>query len=247
MQIKKGDLVNGALSIIRVSGLTVNPSPEEDTLATQEADDLAAELKGDGVNVNWQYPTDYGLSDPTDTSGLIPEMAGGFKSLLAVRLLDYFGMQVTPALADRARRGLRTLEQITVSVPVSENPSTLPFGSGNEQDYRSRRFYNEPAINNDADYVFKGDLLNYTEDFSPWLINETLVSVTWKTVNSGILISNETFADTTATAQLSFNQVGGYTICITATKTNSTDVFTVQKNFIVRDCNQQGYGYLGTP
>jgi len=247
MKITKGDLVNGAYSIIRISGLTINPQPEQVTAGIQEADDLAGELLGMGVNVNWQYPAEYGDSDTADTSGLTKEMAGPFKSILALRLLDLFGKPATPTLATRADKGMRTLEQITVSVPDAELPSTIPFGSGNEWDYRSRRFYPEAAVNNDAQYVFRDDVLNYTEDFGPWLIDEELASVEWEVSNSGIDIQNVTFDTTTTTAQLTFTNLGGFTVCITATKTNSTDVFTAQKNFIVRDCQRQSFSYLGVP
>lgn len=247
MQVTKGSVVNGAYTILRISGLTTNPSNEEIAAGLQESDDLALEMKGSGLDVNWQQPEDYGLSDPADISGLTPEMTGPFKSILALRLLDLFGKAPTPTLIKRADDGMKSLEQFIVSVPDAELPSTLSLGSGNEWDYRSRYFYPEPGVNNDADYVFKGDILNYSEDFSAWLIDEELVSVSWEVKGAGILIDNGVFDESTATAQLTFNKIGGYTLCITATKTNSTDKLTVQKNFIIRDCNRQNYGYLGTP
>jgi len=239
MQIKKGDLVNGAYSIIRISGLTINPQPDQVSAGVQEADDLASELKGMGVDINWQQPTNYGLSDTDDTSGLTAEMAGAFKSLLALRLIDLFGKQATPTLVDRSNKGMRTLEQIVIHVPETELPSTLPTGSGNEWGRNDRHFYPEPAANQDADYVFKGDVLNYTEDFSAWLIDEELASVSWEVSGSGITIENETFDETTASAQLTFTRIGGYTVCITATKTNSTDVLTANKNFIINNCERK--------
>ena len=49
-----------------------------------------------------------------------------------------------------------------------------------------------------------------------------------------------TDADTVATAELLFTKVGGYSICITATKTNSNDKFTIKENFIIRDCEDLG-------
>lgn len=247
MKITKGDIVNGTYSILRISGLTINASPEEVAAGIQEADDLAGELKGIGVNVNWQYPSEYGISDPNDTSGLTTEMAGAFKSVLALRLLDLFGKQATPTLAERANKGMRTLEQITVSVASSEPPSTLPFGSGNEWDYRDQRFYPEPAANNDATYVFLDDILNYTEDFSAWVIDEELESAEWQVTNGDIDIQNVTFDTNSTSAQLTFTNLGGFTLCITVTKTNSTDKFSVQKNFIVRDCERQNYSIFGVP
>lgn len=243
MKVTKGNVVRGAYTILRISGLTINPTNEDVIVGLQEADDLALEMKGAGLDVNWQLPSEYGLSDPEDTSGLTPEMVGAFKSVLALRLLDAFGKTPTPTLVKRADDGMRTLEQFIIAVPNAELPSTLSLGSGNEQDYRSRYFYPEPGVNNDADYVFKDDILNYTEDFSEWLIDETLVSVEWEVKGAGILVDNEVFDDNTATAQLTFNKIGGYTACVTATKTNSTDKLTIQKNFIIRDCDNRGLAF----
>lgn len=245
MIITKGDLVNGAYLILRISGLTVNPTPEDVEIALLEADDVAAELNGIGLNINWQPPAVYGASDPSDNSGLPRELAGPFKSILAFRLIDMFGKQATPTLALRAEKGMLAIEQITVRVPDSLPPSTLPVGSGNEYGYRDRTFFPEPPANSGASYVTKGDILNYSEDFSQWLIDETLVSVTWD--SGGIPIGSETFNDTTATAELTFSSVGGFTVCITATKTNSTDVFTETKNFIVSDCANQSSSFIAGP
>lgn len=240
MIVTKGDLISGTYSLMRISGLTVDPTPEDTTLALSVADDYAEELKGDGLDLRWQTPESYGESDPADTSGLTTEMAGPFKKLLMVELLLAFGREVTPTLIMIANKGMRALENIVISVPVANNPPTLPFGSGNEWSYNDRRFYSEPAVNNDAHYGFEGDILNYSEDFSDWLVDETLVSVVWEVGNSGLVISNETFTDTTASADLTFQKAGGYTACITATKTNSNERLTKRKNFVITDCQDQG-------
>ncbi len=240
MIVTKGDLIAGTYSLMRISGLTVDPSPEDTTMALSVADDYAAELKGDGLDLKWQSPASYGESDPADTSGLTPEMAGPFKKLLMVELVLAFGREITPTLSMIASKGMRALENIIVSVPDASNPGTLPFGSGNEWSYNDRRFYSEPAVNNDAHYGFEGDIFNYVEDFSDWLVDETLVSVVWEVGNSGLAISNDTFTDTEANADLAFNVQGGYTVCITATKTNSNERLTRRKNFVITACQDQG-------
>ena len=240
MIVTKGDLISGTYSLMRISGLTVDPTPEDSTLALQVADDYAEELKGDGLDLKWQPPANYGESDPADTSGLTTEMAGPFKKLLMTELVLAFGREITPTLSMIANKGMRALENIVVSVPIANNPPTLPFGSGNEWDYNDRRFYSEPAVNNDAYYGFSGDIFNYTEDFSDWLVDETLVTVVWEVGNIGLAISNETFTDTEASADLTFNEAGGYTVCITATKTNSNEKLTRRKNFVISTCQDQG-------
>ena len=233
--ITKGALVNGTYSLMRISGITVSPSNTAVSDALQVADDYAAELKEEGLDLGWQYPSDYGLSDPSDNSGLSQAMAGPFKKLLFIQLCSYFGKDVPMAVARTAEQGMRSLEQMLVNVPDAQNPPTLPFGSGNEWGYRDSTFYSEPPINNDADYAYKGDILNYDYDFSAWLAGETLVTVDWVAQDSGITIGTTAFTDNTVTGELTFAKVGGYYITITVTKTNSTDKLTVRKNFVISD------------
>ena len=232
---------------MRISGLTVNPSPEDLEIGLQVADDLAAELKAEGLDVKWAQPSTYGGSDPNDNSGLSREMAGPFKKLLFLELCSHFGKPVPQEVLLTARQGKKALENLIVSVPDAENPSTLPIGSGKEWDYRDRAFYPEPAVNNDADYVFKGDILNFTYDFAQeypqWILDETLVTAVWDS-KDGISIASESIGDTAASAELTFNKLGGYTVSITATKTGSTDKLTVIKNFVVRDADQQFVGLV---
>lgn len=244
MRITKGALVRGTYSLMRISGLTVDATPEDTEVGIQVADDYAAQLKGAGLDIQWKQPTEYGFSDPDDNSGLTPEMAGPFKKLLFVELCSHFGKPVPAAVAVTAAEGLQALQNIVVDVPVANNPPTLPIGSGNEYDYRSKSFYYEPAVNNDAIYVNLDDIQNYTYDFSQWLVDETLVTVEYDTDERGIRIGTTSFDDNTTTAELEFIEVGGYTLCITVTKTNSTDKFTVRQNFIVSECQNRGIGYI---
>jgi hypothetical protein len=247
MKISKASLVNGTYALMRISGLTVNPTPEDVTIGLQVADDYSQELLADGLDIGWQYPTEYGVSDPDDNSGLTPQMAGPFKKLLYVQLCSYFGKEVPQTVAVTSMAALRTLEQLLVNVPDAQNPPTLPFGSGNENDYRDRSFYNEPPVNNNANYVFKGDIDEYSHDFSNWLVDETLVSVVWANPDSGITISSDTFDDTIAMADLTFVNTGGSFVTITATKTSSAEQLTIRKNFVISDPVNSGliYGAYG--
>jgi len=236
MKITKGSIVNGAYQLMRISGITRQATPEDTEIGLQVMDDYAEELKAKGLDVGWQYPVEYGTSDPADNSGITTQMAGPLKKLLVIELAGFFGKQIMPSVAITASKGLEALEQILVSIPEAQNPPTLPVGSGNEYGYRDRTFFPEPAVNNDADYVLKGDILNYSHDFSQWLVDETLVSAVWTSEDGFILITSESITDTVASAELTFDQLGGSSICIKATKTGSTDATTVIKNFVIGEC-----------
>ena len=248
MIITKGELVNGCYEAwLMISGLTAAAEPEEVTLALQQADDLANQLEADGLNLNWQNPSSYGYSDPADNSGLTAQMAGPFKTILSTYLLDAFGKQITANMADKAARAMRTLQQITVVAPDVQNPPTLPFGSGNEWDYNDRRFYGEPAKTNGAIYVYKGQTLNYLRDLTQnpnWLVDATIETAVWEVQDNGnVTIENIAINDTSTSADITFNETGGYTICIKLTKTDSNEVFIVNQNFVVQLCDDQGLAF----
>lgn len=235
MQITKGDLINGAYTILMISGITVNPSASDISIALDSADDLAGQLLNGGLDIGWQYPSAYGASTQNDTSGLSFATAGAFKKILAVELLPIFGKPASPELSKLYNDAMRTIEKYCVSVPEAQFPSTLPVGSGSEYGMYDNKFSYTPLVNNDAIYVYKDDILNVDHDFSSWLIDASLSTVTWTTENSNLTISSESATTTVASAQVTFNTVGSCIVYITATNDTTTDQITVTKNFIIRD------------
>jgi len=235
--VTKISVVNGAYSIMRISGLTTKASNEDIELALSVADDYAAQLKAQGLDTGWNQPSTYGESGANDISGVVPAVAGALKKLLALELSTAFGKMIPPSLAVTASEGMRAIENMLVTVPDAQFSSTLPRGSGNHWGYRDREYYPEPADNFEAIYVIKDDVLNHLKSFVQWLDGETLVSATWELANnsSAITIASQSITDDTASAELTFIRSGGYTVNITATKTNSTDRYTVTQNFVVRD------------
>lgn len=238
----KIQIVNGAYSIMRISGLTSEPSAEEKALAVQVLDDLMAELKSQ-LDTGYIQPMEYGTSDFNDFSGLTAEMAGPIKKMLAREILTNFGKPITNELNMIYNDGLKRLEDLLVEVGPAQNPATLPIGSGNEWDYRSNKFYNEPnnddgAINYDKEDVFKLPI-----DWSSWLADiSTLTSVTYE-ADSGINLTDEVITDTMSQVTISFNSAGQFTLCVKATNSQG-DVKTERFVYNANDCiNRNGYFY----
>ena len=191
---KKIDLVNGAYQLIRISGLTSVAIPEETIIGLQVSDDLAGELSTT-LNTGYIQPTEYGQSDPDDYSGLTVQTAGPFKKLLAMELVDFFGKQIPMSLKMNADKGLRSLEQLLVTVLPMQNPGTLPIGSGNEWDYRSDKFYPEPISDDGADYKYEDDVFQVPIDWTQWLAGlNTLATVTYE-FDAGIVLTDEAIVD----------------------------------------------------
>ena len=236
---KKIDLVNGAYQLIRISGLTSNAIPEEIVIGMQVADDLAGELSTT-LNTGYIQPVVYGDSDPDDYSGLTSQTAGPFKKLLAMELVDFFGKQVPISLKMNADKGLRSLEQLLVTVLPMQNPGTLPIGSGNEWDYRSDKFYPEPISDDGAIYKDEDDVFQLPIDWTQWLADlATLSSVTYE-FDAGVVLTDEAITDEASVVTVSFSTVGQFTLCAKATDTLG-NVKSTKVIYNVIECNNNYY------
>ena len=210
------DLVNGAYQLIRISGLTSNAVPEEITIGLQVADDLAGELSAT-LNLGYIQPLEYGTTDPTALSGLTAQTAGPFKKLLAMELVDFFGKQVPISLKMNADKGLRALEQILVNVEPMQLPGTLPIGSGNEQDYRSAKFYPENTNDDGAINKYLTDVFQWDNNWTQWLSNESCIDAVEYEASPGVTLTNESFEDESSSVTVSFTTTGQFTVCAKAT------------------------------
>jgi hypothetical protein len=236
---KKIDLVLGAYKLIRISGLTSQAIPEEIEIGVQAADDLAGELSST-LNTGYIQPVEYGTSDPDDYSGLSSQTVGPFKKLLALELVDYFGKVVPISLATNAEKGMRSLEQLLVNVLPSQNPGTLPLGSGNDYDYRSDRFYPEPISDDGAIYRNTSDVFQLPIDWNQWLADlYDLSTVTYKADN-GITLTNEAISEGISVVTVSFTKQGQFTLCAQATNSNG-DVINEKVIYNVIDCDKNYY------
>lgn len=235
----KIDLVQGAYQLIRISGLTSKAIPEEIEIGVQVADDLAGELSVD-LNIGYIQPAEYGGSDPNDFSGLSSQSAGPFKKLLALELVDFFGKVAPSSLQVNANKGMRSLEQSLVKVNQTQNPGTLPLGSGNDYDYRSDRFYPEPISDDGAIYKNTSDVFQLPIDWTQWLAGlYDLSTVTYK-VDSGVSLSNEVIVDGVSAVTVSFTRQGQFTLCAQATSSNG-DVTSEKVIYNVVDCDKNYY------
>jgi hypothetical protein len=219
--LNKIDIIDGAFKLLRISGITVNATPGEVSDALQTLDDYCAELKP-FLDLGYIQPSDYGQSDPNDYSGLLPSMAGPLKKIMTIQLAPFFAKQIPRELAIIADNGMRSLEQLLVNVADTQNPATLPIGSGNEWDYRSNKFYTEPNNDDGAINYYSNEVFGISTDWSPWLAqsgDHTLVSVVYDN-DSEIVVSNEAIVDNTSSATISFTTEGQFQMCIVATNSN---------------------------
>ena len=90
---------------------------------------MMAEFFADNIELGYTP-----VSNPND---IITIPAGGMSALvanLAVRLSSALDIAITPALAQTAEKGMITLRNLGLNIGKLNYPSTLPIGSGNEQE-----------------------------------------------------------------------------------------------------------------
>jgi len=232
---KKIDIVNGMYKLIRISGLTSQAIPEEIETAIQVADDLAGEIQST-LDLGWIQPLEYGTSDPDDYSGLDAQTVGPFKKLLALEMVDYFGKVAPMSLHSNAEKGMRSLEQLLVTVNPMQNPGTLPIGSGNG----AYGFYPEPISDDGAIYKDTSAVFQLPIDWTAWLAGVfELSTVTYK-ADAGIVLTDEAIVDGVSVVTVSFTAQGQLTLCAQATNSNG-DVTNEKIIYNVTDCNQNYY------
>ncbi len=216
--INKVDILNGTFSLLRISGMTVQPRPEDYEDSLQILDDYAAEIQPE-LDTGYIQPDEYGGSDLNDYSGLTASLAGPFKKLMALQIAPLFGKEIPPTLYKIAQDGMNSLEYQLVNVGPAQNPATLPIGSGNEYDYRSDKLYPEPNNDDGAVNYYENEVFNLEIDWNPWLKGETITTVVYDSDN-GIDLANESNTDGISIVTVSFNTTGQFQLCATATKSN---------------------------
>lgn len=208
--ITKGDIVNGALNWIRISGITVEPNGDDVSISLQILDDCMGELD---LDIGYYQPESYGQSLASDDSGLTTNFAGPVKKIVAKSLAVLYGKQGDPSLLQLAAEGERSLERMTVEVAPAQYPETLPMGSGTEWPVLDNHFYNVP-VRGDAQRVTFEQVMPINVDWANWLEGRTLASVSYE---AEFTLSGETMTDSTSTVVAAFNKLGQHKLCVKAT------------------------------
>jgi hypothetical protein len=188
----KGDFINAAYSRGRISGLTVQPTPEDLDLALNRLENMAAEW--DDRNIC----TGYAFEDTPDVNTLHNverKYWNAYESCLAMRILTDFGKQPMPTLIAEASTTFSRLSASTAQVRQVNYPSRQPLGSGNTlRRHRYRQFYTPQAqapISCDTVKMRIGDIDDFVEHYDSYLRDTETVSSYVITSDSGVTVSND--------------------------------------------------------
>lgn len=192
--VLKVDVINDAYSQLRISGLTVNPTPEDLELALMRYESMMAEYATRNITVNYNFEDE---PDPNSDTNVIMGFKYAMATNLAVRLLADFGKQAPPSLAAMASSSLDNMSGAVALAKLQQvqYPRRMGRGSGNTLRYnRWARFYRQvnTAVNTaSSQSIFVGDINDYVEHFDAYLDDgEIIASYSIQTDPSLILVTD---------------------------------------------------------
>jgi len=196
--ILKVDIIKGAYSKLRISGLTVDPTPSDLELALKELESFMAEIFARNMVLGYNFEDD---PDPNTPTGVIRSYQFMMETNLAVRLISDFNKTVPQALLDQASGSYSTaagqamLEKLNQVQP----PRRQARGSGNTLRYnRWSRFYRlfNANINNPAQKtIFIGDINDFEEKFDAYLNTGEVIASYDIVADPGLILSNDSNDD----------------------------------------------------
>lgn len=163
----KIELLNSTYSLMRISGLTVDPTPEDIEVGLHRQEDFMAELFGDTIDVGYVFEDN---PEPNTESGVEKVHHRMLTAGVATSLCLDFGKDIPQKLSTMASVGMTTTINIIARQRITEvaYPSRMPRGAGNRRYHRWRRYYPTtvvPATSAKNIDIFMGNIDDYSETF----------------------------------------------------------------------------------
>jgi len=230
----KIDIINGAYSRCRISGLTSIPNPADIVLALNRLEDMAAMWESRNVCAGYNFEDSPDVSSETN---LERSSSSAFQSNLAMLLLADFGKDPHPGLVSEASASLSALVATLAKTNMVQYPNRQPLGSGNTRYLnRTRRYYpkveipSAPATN----YMRVNNVNDFMEHFDSFLLeSETVSSYTIASNSANLLVYADSLTSPDISYRVTTNDYAGvYQVNITAT-TSIGRITTRLINFVV--------------
>lgn len=204
----KADLISGAYSKLRISGITVDPTPENNDLAISVLESAMHEYKERGACMGYNFE-----DEPKTSSkhGVNPAYWDPIKKILALRLAPDFGKgdssSLNPMLVKQASGAVSVIFSGTATPRQTKYPSRQPVGSGTGIRFpRIRRFYAEESETPntcETKTMFIGDVSDFVEDFNAYLEDSEFIDTFTIEANTGLTINSS--AKNTAETAIDYN------------------------------------------
>lgn len=190
----KADRINSAYSKLRISGLTVDPSPEDLSLALMTFENMMSELEmGRNICMDFNFEVD---PDPNSITNVRQMYWNMIDCNLAVRLVPDFNKEIPPILLSQASQSLSTASSISAAenVRMLRAPDRMPIGSGTDLRFNKYQRFNRtakiPPQDCATNKIIIDNINDYTESFRAYLGDETIASFTIEADDGLTLVSS---------------------------------------------------------
>jgi hypothetical protein len=209
---QKGDIVNEAWQWLRISGITKQPTPEENAQGLKTLESMVSEWAGRNIG------TGYNFEEEPIAATLHGVKRAHWLTLslsLARILIIAKGKTLTPELAGQQVGSYSNLVTLTAPIGQTPYPSRMPIGSGNNR-YANTfyRFY-RPSVQEIASgvpptpfYIDPDGQDNFGISWLAWLEGETISSSSWA-YPSALTITNEANTTTETSLTVAGGVAGG--------------------------------------
>lgn len=232
----KIQLIDRAYSKLKISGITVNPTADDVSLAIAELETMADEWQNTR-NICLFYNFE-DMPDPATESGIPRRYENGVQTNLAMRLAPEFGKQVPQELFMQASQSLDAISGQAMREIISPPlyPRRQPVGEANSLRFnRWRRYYDVAKgspENCDTQIMVEHDTADYTVNYRETLNDGATIASYTIEVSDGLRLIDTVKTDTEITISVEARKCGAQRAQITTTSTdglkdNRTVYFTV--------------------
>jgi hypothetical protein len=187
MSATKNDLILAAYEEMRISGLTVIPTANDNDLALRHLENLMAQLAGRNICVGYNFEENPNLSS---LHNLERVYWYPIQMLLADRLLPSFGKTGTPEFIRNRSAAQSFLSSKCALIKQVPYPSRMPAAPGSEFYYPSET----APMACTTHQMFIGDIEDFTESYTQYLkAGETIASYVL-TADTGLTIESESLS-----------------------------------------------------
>lgn len=192
MPLLKSDLINGAYSQLRISGLTVSPSPANNATAISRLESMMHEWRGIGYDIGYNFTE---TPNTGDDANVDLKFQFAVETSLAIRLCPDFGKDIPQALLLNNSKALSSMANMVAIRKQTGYPSRMPVGKGNNVGIANFGNYfvktSEAPVSAQTITIQAGDIESYNDDFRSYLIDAETISSYVITVDSGLTVLSD--------------------------------------------------------
>lgn len=194
----KNDIILGAFSQLRISGITIIPSPSQQSLALRRLENTIAELHD-----IWNIAISYNFEDDPDFGSphnLPRGLYDAVEVILAYRLAPDFGKQIPIEFSTRVRGAMRTLFKATATASRVDYPSRMP--KGKLQTAELYQNTDKAPIDSSVIVMYNGERDEFIESFITEFNNTEVISSFTIEVDDELTINSSSNDDYSVTVDI---------------------------------------------